>query len=202
MQQNRTSLQTNFSRQAARRLVLVWGLLSLTGLALTMRLIHLQGMIGAEMKKKARQQQTVLMKPYVLRRKIIDRNGTVMALDRPAYMLYAYPNLIPAELKNNLSKRLSEILGQPESKLRSLLQLQNTQKIDYWLTEEVADRVRSLVSELKAPGIELVQQRHRLYPQKDLAAEVLGFVDAQDKGQAGIEQSQEDLLLAQPAINY
>jgi cell division protein FtsI (penicillin-binding protein 3) len=58
------------------------------------------------------------------------------------------------------------------------------------MSEETADRIYNL----RLDGLDLVQQRHRLYPQQDMAAELLGYVNVDHRGQAGLELSQEKLL--------
>jgi cell division protein FtsI (penicillin-binding protein 3) len=52
-------------------------------------------------------------------------------------------------------------------------------------------------------GLELVRQQQRFYPQQELAADVLGYVDGERKGQAGVEYSQQNLLeRSMPSIQF
>ena len=63
------------------------------------------------------------------------------------------------------------------------------------LTQEVANRVAAMqIKDSPVDGLELLRQQQRFYPQQELAADILGYVDGERKGQAGVEYSQQNLL--------
>ncbi len=47
---------------------------------------------------------------------------------------------------------------------------------------------------MRIDGLELIQAQQRFYPQQEIAADVVGYVNDDHKGQAGIELSQQSLL--------
>ncbi|MEE3716296.1 penicillin-binding protein 2 [Tumidithrix elongata RA019] len=117
---------------------------------------------------------------------------------------------VPKKL-NEVAEKLSAILiDRPAPKVLELLkQNDTTVKIQEWIPPEQADRIADLkvsnklsdlsLDTLKADtipvdGLETTQHRRRSYPQQDLAAEVIGYVDIDHRGQAGIEFSQQKLL--------
>lgn len=173
-----------------RRTVLIWLILALSMLGLIVRLVYLQVIASPDLLEKARRQQMFTMRPFIPRRTITDRKGAVLALDRPVYTLFAHPRLYKKK-PEEISEKLAPILRRPADKLLSVLTRDTTSiQVEYWLSEEKAD----LIFGLGLDGLDLVQQRHRLYPQQDLAAELLGYVNVDHRGQAGIELSQEKLL--------
>ena len=173
-----------------RRTVLIWMILALSMIGLIVRLVFLQVVTSSELLEKARRQQMFTLRPFIPRRTITDRKGAVLALDRPVYTLFAHPNLYK-EKPEVIAEKLAPILKRPADKLLSILSRDTTStQVEYWLSEENADRIFNL----RLDGLDLVQQRHRLYPQQDLAAEILGYVNVDHRGQAGIELSQEKLL--------
>ncbi len=189
-----------------RRTVLIWIILSLAMLGLIVRLVYLQVITAPDLLDKARRQQMFTLRPFIPRRMITDRKGTVLAIDRPVYSLFAYPHLYEKnnrdtgrdgkkksfeEITTEIATKLAPILKKPPEKLASILSRDTTSiQVEYWLSEETADRIYAL----QIDGLELIQQRHRLYPQQDLAAELIGYVNVDHRGQAGIELSQEKLL--------
>lgn len=173
-----------------RRTVLIWMILALSMIGLIVRLVYLQVITSPDLLEKARRQQMYTMRPFTPRRTITDRKGTVLALDRPVYTLFAHPHLYKKK-PEEIAEKLAPILRRPADKLLSVLTRDTTStQVEYWLSEEKAD----LIFGLGLDGLDLVQQRHRLYPQQDLAAELLGYVNVDHRGQAGIELSQEKLL--------
>lgn len=181
-----------------RRTVLIWLILALAMVVLIVRLVYLQVVTAPDLLEKARRQQMFTLRPFIPRRTITDRKGEVLAIDRPVYTLFAHPQLYkkskpdqvqsPAEV---IAAKLAPILNRPADELLKVLSRDTTSiQVEYWLSEENADRIYNL----RLEGLDLVQQRRRLYPQQDLAAELIGYVNVDHLGQAGLERSQEKLL--------
>ncbi|WP_019499844.1 peptidoglycan D,D-transpeptidase FtsI family protein [Pseudanabaena sp. PCC 6802] len=186
------ALQTSLrsQRHLRQRTLLVGLILLLAAIGLIVRLVYLQVWTSAELLEKAKWQQMFQLRPFIPRRTITDRNDEVMAIDKPAYTLFAHPKLYKLK-PEEIAEKLAPVLNKPAAKLLPLLsQPSSTTKIDSWLTEDVADNIFNL----RIDGLDLAPQRHRLYPHKDLAAEVLGYVNIDHHGQAGVEFSQEKLL--------
>jgi cell division protein FtsI (penicillin-binding protein 3) len=189
--------------RSPQRPILVLAILIVVACGMVARMVFLQVFMGATYKQRARNQQTARLKPFVPRLTIVDRHGTVLALDRPAYSLFAYPKQIQPSKIADLAEKLADSLGQDQSKILAKLRSKASPvSLGFWLPEATADRVRGVIRKGGFSGLDLVQQRHRLYPQNESAAEVIGFVDAQDAGKAGVEQSQEKILSRQsPEFN-
>jgi cell division protein FtsI (penicillin-binding protein 3) len=170
--------------------VIIWLIFALATVTLIVRLFFLQVVTASDLTEKARRQQMFTLRPFIPRRTITDRKGNVLALDRPVYTLFAHPHLYK-EKPEDIATKLAPILRKPTDKLVEILSRDTTStQVEYWLSEENADRIYNL----QIDGLDLVQQRNRLYPQQDLAAEILGYVNVDHRGQAGIELSQEKLL--------
>jgi cell division protein FtsI (penicillin-binding protein 3) len=172
------------------RLLLVWAIMMAGALGLLLNLYRLQVSQAPMLEGKARQQQMVYLRPFVPRRPIVDRNGNVLAVDQPVYTLYAHPKLFKIS-KEKMADLLAPILGKTPTELEKLFNEKTSGiRVGRALAEEVADQI----ARLQADGLEMIQQYSRLYPQQDLAADVVGYVDVDHRGQAGVEYSQEKLL--------
>lgn len=129
-------------------------------------------------------------RPFIPRRPIVDRNGNVLAVDRRVYTLYVHPKLFKLS-KANIATQLAPILDKSSTDLETLFNKRNTGiQVSGSLTEDTANKI----AQLSLDGIELIPKYSRLYPQQDLAADVVGYVNVDHQGQAGIEYSQEKLL--------
>ncbi|NEO26237.1 MAG: penicillin-binding protein 2, partial [Kamptonema sp. SIO4C4] len=183
----RSSSQNHLGRG---RLMVVWAVL-LAGMGgLAVNLYQLQVVQSQQLTRKAQQQQMIYMRPYVPRRPIVDRNGNVLATDRLVYTLYAHPNQFKRD-RAEIASTLKPILEQDiVTLLEKFEQGESGIPLAYELSEEEADEVAALSWD----GLELIRQYSRLYPQQELASEVVGYVDLDHKGQAGIEYTQERLL--------
>ena len=172
------------------RLLLVWAVLIFATLGLGFNLYRLQIVTSPVLLKKARQQQMVSLRPFVPRRSVVDRNGNYLATDQPSYTLYAHPKLFKVS-NQEVANQLSKIINVPEDELLKKLNQKNSGvRIAQSLREDLANHI----SRLNNDGLELIGQYSRLYPQQELAADVVGYVDSNHRGQAGVEYSQFKLL--------
>ncbi|MBR8834983.1 MAG: penicillin-binding protein 2 [Stigonema ocellatum SAG 48.90 = DSM 106950] len=169
---------------------MAWGVLIAAGVGLGFNLYHLQIVNGPKLTQKARSQQMVNLRPFMPRRPVVDRNKDVLAIDRPVYTLYAHPKLFDKS-NEKMAQQLASILDQDQSELVKKFQSKKSGiLLSSSLSEEIADRLTSL----RLNGLEFIQKYSRFYPQQDLVAEVVGYINIDRRGQAGVEYSQEKLL--------
>lgn len=172
------------------RLMVVGGVLLVGGLGLGLNLFKLQIIQGQELGERAQQQQQVAPPTPIPRRPIIDRNGNLLAIDRPVYTLYAHPQMFKKPAAQ-IADQLGRILDRPAGELEGLFKSADTGiRVADFLAQEVGDRI----TRESIDGLELIQHFTRLYPQQDVAAEIVGYIDVDQQAQAGVEYSQQNLL--------
>ncbi|MEH1940741.1 MAG: penicillin-binding protein 2 [Nostoc sp.] len=161
-----------------------------SGLGLGVRLYNLQVVKGPKLTEQARNQQMMNLRPFMPRRPVVDRNSSLLAIDRPVYTLYAHPKLFDKS-NENMAERLAPILAKDTAELVKTFQSKRSGIIlAPALPEEIIDRVISL----RLNGLEWAQKYSRYYPPDDLVSDVVGYVNIDRRGQAGVEYSQEKLL--------
>ncbi len=186
------------SRQLALRTWLMGSFLVFCLVGLGYRMVDLQITQGSELAQRAQAQQQAHLRPFIPRRSIVDRHSValqqaeLLAVDRPAYTLWAHPTLMGQRPPAQIAAALAPILRRDEADLlRRLTSGSRTAiRLERWVPVDVADQIQALLID----GLELVSERQRVYPQKEMAAEVVGYVDLDHIGQAGLEFSQQGLL--------
>lgn len=185
-----TAQQLNF-RTWTTGLVLVIALF-LTGA----RLIYLQHQQAPMLQERAQAQQRAQLRPFIPRRSILDRHSIakqqaeLLAVDRPVYTLWAHPRLFGRRTPQDIAAALAPLLRRPVEQLTEQLSSNRAVRVERWVSQEVADQIQALYLD----GLELVSERQRIYPQKEMAAEVVGYVDLDHQGQAGLEYAQQGLM--------
>ena len=176
------------------RLLAVYLLLSAGLLGLAGRLAWLQVVDSDNLLRRARAIQTHSEAPIGKRRPIVDRNGQLVALDEERFRLFAHPRYFnfpgddPQALRTSaeVATKLAPILAEPRPKLLAALGSRRSGvKLADDLDPETAKRVRNL----GISGLDLEAHPHRLYPQGNLFANVVGFLNLERVPQAGLEQS-------------
>lgn len=174
-----------------RRIAQVHGLLLLGTLLLAGRMVYLQAWKGPELSEKAQAQQTRTIPLAGKRGLILDRNGKPLAMNLPAFSLFAQPTEFNKPV-GELAFALAPILGKSADQVAEMLQGTSFRFLDRRLDNAQADQVRKL----RLAGIGLVRESKRVYPYGSLAASLLGFVGIDNQGLAGLEISFDKLLRA------
>lgn len=149
---------------------------------------------------------TIAAKQQVGQKEIIPERGSIiteenepLATDILTYSVNVIPKNIPD--KRAFADLLAPAIGMDAETLFSTI---NNNKLYLppllrGLTEEAAERLASL----KLPGLFLKAEPKRFYPEGSFAAHLLGFVNAEGKGQYGLEGYYDDLLSGlRGAVSY
>jgi cell division protein FtsI (penicillin-binding protein 3) len=119
---------------------------------------------------------------------IVDRNGVVLATDLAIPSLYADPGKILDE-----DEAIELLTGTiPALGARDLRQKLSQKRAFVWLKRQITPRQKELVHNLGIPGVGFRNETRRVYPMGRLAAHVLGYVDVDSRGLAGIEKYLDD----------
>jgi len=187
-----TATSPQVSPNPKYRLFVVWGILIAACLGLGINLYRLQIVDGAKLTQKARNQQMFRMRPFIPRRQILDRNNRVVAMDQPVYTLYIHPTLFGKnKSRSEIARQLGTILNQDPEELEAKF---NKQKSGILISSKLAEEVADQIAGLKLNGIDLRKKFSRYYPYQDLVSDVVGYVNSDRRGKAGIEYSQEKFL--------
>ena len=173
------------------RLFLVWAVLVTGAIALVGQLYRLQIVQGDDLKRKARQQQKSSVSLYVPRRPIIDGEGNFLAMDRLLFTLYAHPIMFKIDTEE-MAQKLGKIF--PNLTVAELRDKLASQKTGVRISDMVMESEAEQVKKLYLDGLELERRYARIYPSEDVAAALIGYVDGERRGQAGVEYSQQTLL--------
>ncbi|MGX1269421.1 cell division protein FtsI (penicillin-binding protein 3) [Streptomyces phaeoluteigriseus] len=192
------------------RLRLVGLALTLVLIAFVVRLLQVQAVDAGTYAAKAEQNRYVGQILAAERGEITDRSGVALASSEDAYDITADPTMFaPGQLKigdgpEQAAALLAPILGQEQSALVKKLRPANANaryaKLAGRQTPQVWKQIKDLKSALATKaesdpatvnvlaGVFSVPSSKRVYPNGELAAGILGWVNAEGKGGGGIEQ--------------
>ena len=149
--------------------------------------------------------QTKIYSHITERGSIVDRNGKPLAVQTNFYNVGVSPKQISD--KKQFAKDVSQVLQIPESKINSKIDLNSEKNYvslkrkisedDYRILKDITDDNQySFVRYDKIPG--------RIYPEKSLASQLIGYMGNDGIGLSGIEYSMQSILQPIPddELNY
>ena len=205
MKRPKRAKKINLKQVAFTRFMLVVAVFVLWIGGISVRLVHLQVTQHAWLKEKALDMRQDVKKTRTLRGTIYDRNERALAMSLTVKTLYADSSeiddvesaakAIATALKLD-AKQVATQLQQGKDGKRRFIPL--AKKLD----EDVVQKINKA---LDTPGVRKADlpnfaglhwqdDQRRSYPYQTLAAQVVGFSNADDDGRAGIEQSQDEAL--------
>ena len=157
--------------------------------ALWVRAGYVQLWEGPFLAERARRQHMSAETVAMPRGMISDRNGHVLARSVECRSVYANPTMITDTAA--AANALAGILGQPVAQIRPLLEKKRS---FVWLSRRVDDATAEAIRQADIPGIELSREYERIYPYRQMAGQLLGFVGMDGKGLEGVERSFDERL--------
>jgi cell division protein FtsI (penicillin-binding protein 3) len=123
--------------------------------------------------------------PHAARAMVTDRNGQILAVSLPTAGLFANPSQIidPADAAHRLVSVLPRL---DEATVRERLS-ESTKQFVY-LTRQITPKEELAINALGIVGLEFQPTERRHYPLGRVAAQVLGGVDIDEHGVAGVEK--------------
>ncbi|WP_112982785.1 peptidoglycan D,D-transpeptidase FtsI family protein [Rhizobium sp.] len=124
---------------------------------------------------------------------ILDRHGQLLATDVRTVSMFAEPNKI-VDVDDAVEK-LATIF--PDLDRRGTYAKLSVKSSRFaWLRRQITPRQQSQILELGIPGVGFRPEKKRFYPGGNTAAHVLGYVDIDNRGVAGMERylDQQGLL--------
>jgi cell division protein FtsI (penicillin-binding protein 3) len=174
------------SKLVDRRIALLFavfaGLLTFAAL----RAAYLGTIEAPKLKRAAISQQVAVVGVPARRGTITDRHGVDLAVSEPAVDVAADPLILKQPLA--VAQRLAPILGQPEGTV--LEKLTDRRRGFVYLQRTFPSSRARAIEKLNVEGIELIPASRRIYPQRFLASQLLGFVGIDGQGLSGLEYSE------------
>ena len=171
-----------------RRIVVVATLLALWVAAVQARLVLLQVVQHAELAARAERQQLRTITAPAKRGDILDRRGRVLATSVDADTIYT----VPTEIDNaaDAATTLCDALGDCDAKERQALTDRLGQRRQFsYVRRQVGPDQAQRVAALNLDGVDFVKESKRFYPNKELAAHIVGYVGLDNTGLSGIEST-------------
>ncbi|HIA56984.1 MAG TPA: hypothetical protein EYN97_06135, partial [Candidatus Lambdaproteobacteria bacterium] len=160
------------------RLIILGGVVILIFSLLGSRLWYLQIIQGQIYTEFSQGNRIRLVPEPALRGNIYDRNGVLLAENRPAYQLHLIREDTP-DLEKTLGK-VSQALNLPYSALKDKIEANlNLAQFKPIILEEDLEYEKAMYLETfqdDFPGVSIVVQPRRFYPYNNLVAHLIGYV--------------------------
>ena len=165
------------------RVLMLAALLAIAFGGLAGRLGWLMVVKHGELAQIAERQYSRTVVLWAPRGPIVDRHGGALATSTATESLFVQPRSVGDPVR--VAARLAPILGQPESEVHAAL---TGTRSFVWLRRKLPPTVAEQVKALREPGLGFLPEPLRLYPNRELAAHVLGFEGAEG-GLEGVERA-------------
>lgn len=185
----------------ASRSSLLICLMAIIGAIFIIRLFYLQVLQHGYYETEALKEHTTKFTLPAKRGVIYAQDGpkkiAPLVLNEPTYTVYADPRYV--ESVDKAASALRRIAGgNVVGDLDQSLGAKDRQYVV--LARQLSKSQADLLKKEAIAGIGLQAQERRVYPEGQLAAQLLGYVNTEEQGQYGIEQALDDKLAGKPGI--
>ncbi|MBI5494242.1 MAG: transpeptidase family protein [Deltaproteobacteria bacterium] len=159
-------------------------------LAVLVRAAWLQLGHGEQMRDLAEDQYLQEMTLSAPRGNITDRAGRPLAVSVKVPSIFAEPRHL-ADTPRAVARALAPVLKIPAAVLEKKM---SGGRAFAWLARRVTPEMAAAVKRLKLDGIGITEESRRFYPNRELAAHVLGYTGVDGDGLDGVEKAFDDRL--------
>ena len=176
-------------RLIERRILLHFAGFLAAFLLIVCRAFWLQGVEASTLSSQALSQQMQTVKVPGLRGAILDRNGTRLASSEDAATIVATPYLVkkPQQAATQLAPLLKEKRGE-------VLKALTVESGFSYVAKNVDLATAIKIEKLAIEGIEQIPGSKRVYPQGEMAGQVIGVAGTEGEGLTGIETGEQSVL--------
>jgi cell division protein FtsI (penicillin-binding protein 3) len=157
------------------------------------RLSYLQLFCYSEYFAKAQHQQQRIFEISPMRGMIYDRKGRELAVSIPMDSIFADPTDIKDP--EMVARLLSRVLDIPAEDLEAKI---NDSSKPVRLAKKLSPETVERIDDMNLKGVFFEKENRRVYPEHDLLAHVLGWVDTDEKGMGGIEHELDKQIRGRP----
>ena len=188
----------NPRRSILNRLYVVLGVVLLLPVAVVGQMLRLHLVDGAELRAQGAEQASSFVELPAQRGVILDRAGRVLVQNTARYEVAADPTVAGfTEKQEELVQILGRTTDRSAAHYRSAIADRYSRQY-VKLVRSLSESAKEELDRAEIPGL-LVKGRYaRRYTYGDAAAHVLGHVDADMDGRAGVEAQQQEALAGTP----
>ena len=175
-------MTTSATIRTRLRTGIVGALLLTALLAISAQAIRLHVFEGAWLSERAAREYEGAMVVQGKRGAITDRNGSPLAVSIDSPSIAAYPRQMAD--RQAAARQLAKALNQPQ---RDVFKKLDPKRSFVWLKRQATPRQAETVQALGIKGVDFISEHSRYYPNKTLAAQLVGFSGIDGTGLEGME---------------
>ncbi|PYR27680.1 MAG: hypothetical protein DMF98_05175 [Acidobacteria bacterium] len=190
-------LRSDWRATLKRRTLVAAALLGIWAAGIEARLVHLQVVRHGDLVARAERQQLGTSEAPAKRGDIVDRRGHVLATSVDADTIYAVPSEIgdPDATVARLCAAFSDCTAKERQALGERLR---QRKAFAYVRRQVSPDHKRRVEDLNLEGVGFMTESKRFYPNKELAAHLLGWVGVDNLGLGGLESTYDSIIRGKP----
>jgi cell division protein FtsI (penicillin-binding protein 3) len=188
---------TDWRATLKRRMRVAAAVFALWAVGIETKLVYLQVYRHADLEARASKQQGHKIPAPAERGDIVDRKGRVLATSVDANTVYA----VPSDLDNadDAAARLCAALDECTARDRQTLSDRlRQQKSFVYVRRQISPAEKQRVEALGLSGVGFIKESRRFYPNRELAAHLLGYVGLDNGGLGGLESAYDSQIRGKP----
>ncbi|MSO45181.1 MAG: hypothetical protein EXQ59_00215 [Acidobacteria bacterium] len=180
-----------------RRLAVAGTVFLVWSVSIEARLVYLQVFEHADLIARAERQQMRTVEVPAERGDLLDRNGHLLAYSVDADSIYA----VPTEIQD-ADKAARDLCGAlADCSIKDRLALTDRirrRRAFVYVRRQASPEQSRRVAALEMEGVGFMKENRRFYPNKELAAHLVGYVGIDNAGLLGIESTYDSLIKGRP----